>query len=135
MATHEHTLNVALGEILGDLRPHSWRVVSEEQGQLSGGGRPDILIEEASQWPVVIEAERTSHDSAEIDASGRLGRIVNETGKPIESAIALVYPQSVPDRSGPRTPWYQGPTDRDGSPPGRSTLITSAPKSANSFVQ
>ena len=99
MATHEHTLNVALGEILGDLRPHSWRVVSEEQGQLSGGGRPDILIEEASQWPVVIEAERTNHDSAEIDAGGRLGRIVNETGKPIESAIALVYPEAVLDLS------------------------------------
>ena len=99
MATHEHTLNVALGEILGELRPHSWRVVSEEQGQLSGGGRPDILIEEASQWPVVIEAERTSHDSAELDAGGRLGRVVNETGKPIESAIALVYPKAVLDLS------------------------------------
>ena len=99
MATHEHTLNVALGEVLGDLRPHSWRVVSEEQGQLSGGGRPDILIEEASQWPVVIEAERTNHDSAELDAGGRLGRIVNETGKPIESAIALVYPEAVLDLS------------------------------------
>lgn len=99
MATHEHTLNVALGEILGDLRPHSWRVVSEEQGQLIGGGRPDILIEEASQWPVVIEAERADHDSAELDARGRLGRIVNETGKPIESAIALVYPKAVLDFS------------------------------------
>ena len=97
MPTHEHTINVALGEVLGDLRPHSWRVVSEQQGQLSGGGRPDILIEEASQWPVVIEAERTNHDSAELDAQGRLERIVNETGKQIESAIALVYPASVLD--------------------------------------
>lgn len=100
MPTHEHTINVALGEVLGDLRPHSWRVVSEQQGQLSGGGRPDILIEEASQWPVVIEAERTNHDSAELDAQGRLERIVNETGKQIESAIALVYPASVLDLSG-----------------------------------
>ncbi len=60
VATHEHTINVALGEVLQQLRPHSWRVVSEEQGQLRGGGRPDILIEEASQWPVVIEAASAS---------------------------------------------------------------------------
>ncbi len=100
MATHEHTLNVALGEVLGDLRPHSWRVVSEQQGQLRGGGRPDILIEEASQWPVVIEAERANHDSAETEAGERLGRIVNETRKPVESAIALVYPSEVLDLDG-----------------------------------
>ena len=98
--THEHTINVALGEVLGDLRPHSWRVVSEQQGQLRGGGRPDILIEEASQWPVVIEAEKTDHDSAELDAKQRLGRIVNETRKPVESAIAVVYPPEMADVDG-----------------------------------
>ncbi len=98
--THEHTINVALGEVLGDLRPHSWRVVSEQQGQLRGGGRPDILIEEASQWPVVIEAEKTDHDSAELEAKQRLGRIVNETRKPVESAIAVVYPPEVADVDG-----------------------------------
>ena len=53
--THEHTLNVALGEVLGLLR-RSWKTRSEQTGQiLEGGGRPDILIEEASGWPVVIE--------------------------------------------------------------------------------
>ena len=100
MATHEHTINVALGEVLGDLRPHSWRVVSEQQGQLRGGGRPDILVEEASQWPVVIEAEKSDHDSAELEAKQRLGRIVNETRKPVESAIAVVYPPEVADVDG-----------------------------------
>ena len=102
MATHEHTINVALGEVLAGLRPHSWRVVSEQQGQLRGGGRPDILIEEASQWPVVIEAEKTDHDSAESEARERLGRIVNETRKPVESAIALVYPPEVAELDGPQ---------------------------------
>ena len=100
MTTHEHTINVALGEVLGDLRPHSWRVVSEQQGQLRGGGRPDILIEEASQWPVVIEAEKSDHDSAELEAQQRLGRIVNETRKPVESAIAVVYPPEVAEVDG-----------------------------------
>ncbi len=100
MATHESTLNVALGEVLGGLRPHSWRVHAEETRTFQDSlKRPDILIEEASQWPVVIEAERTSHPSAEQDARDRLGKIVNETGKPIESVIALVYPEAVLDMS------------------------------------
>ncbi len=100
MPTHEQTINVALGEVLQTLRPNSWRIVSEQLGQLRDGGRPDILIEEASQWPVVIEAERDNHPSAEQDARLRLGRVVNETGKRIESAIALVYPQSALDLNG-----------------------------------
>ena len=69
-ATHEHTINVALGEVLSNLR-RSWTTRSEQSGQvLKGGGRPDILIEEASGWPVVIEAERSNHLSAEDDAEG-----------------------------------------------------------------
>ena len=96
MATIESTINVALGEVLRGLRPQSWRVFAEETRTLRDSARrPDILIEEASQWPVVIEAERTNHPSAEQDARARLGQVVNETGKRIESAIALVYPESV----------------------------------------
>ena len=91
-ATHEHTLNVALGEVLGMLR-QSWRTRSEQTGQvLVGGGRPDILVEEASGWPVVIEAERSNYASAEEDAKARLGRVVANTGQQVETAIALVYP-------------------------------------------
>ncbi len=102
MATHESTLNVALGEVLGGLRPHSWRVHAEETRTLQDSlKRPDILIEEASQWQVVIEAERTSRPSAEQDARDRLGKIVNETGKPIEGVIALVYPSELWEIDGP----------------------------------
>ena len=90
--THEHTLNVALGEMLDRLR-QSWTTRSEQTGQvLIGGGRPDILVEEASGWPVVIEAERSNHSSAEDDAKARLGRTVANTRRTIETAIALVYP-------------------------------------------
>ena len=100
--THEHTLNVALGEVLQERRRHSWRVHAEETRSLQGSGkRADILIEEASQWPVVIEAEKSNHDSAEQDALARLGEIVNETGRRIESAIALVYPVELHELSGP----------------------------------
>ena len=94
-ATHEHTLNVALGEVLGMLR-RSWKTRSEQTGHvLVGGGRPDILVEEASGWPVVIEAERSNHASAEDDAKARLGRVVASTGREIETVIALVYPPIV----------------------------------------
>ena len=98
---HEQTLNDALGEAL-DLLRKSWRVRSEHIGQiLVGGGRPDILIEEASGWPVVIEAERSNHTDAEKDAQSRLGRVVAQTGREIETAIALVYPQEVHSLDGP----------------------------------
>ena len=101
MATHEHTLNVALGEVLRGLRPHSWHVHAEETRTLrKSSKRPDVLIEEAAQWPVAIEAERESYDGAEGDARARLGQVVNETRKPIESAIALVYPPEVLDIDG-----------------------------------
>ena len=93
--THEQTLNVALGEVLHGLR-HSWHARSEQIGNiLEGGGRPDILVEDASGWPVVIEAERADHASAERDATARLGKKVSESGKTIETAIALVYPDEL----------------------------------------
>ena len=91
-STHEQTVNVALGEVLGNLRK-SWRVDPEKTGGiLQGGGRPDVLIEEASGWPVVIEAELSDHAGAEKDAIERLGRTVASSGRSIETAVALVYP-------------------------------------------
>ena len=99
--THEHTLNIALGEVLSLLR-QSWTAISERTGQvLTGGGRPDILIEEASGWPVVIEAERSNHASAEDDAKARLGSQVAKTGRFVETAIALVYPSTLHSLDGP----------------------------------
>ena len=93
--THEQTLNVALGEVLDGLR-RSWSARAEQTGNiLDGGGRPDILVEDASGWPVVVEAERANHTSAEQDAIARLGRQVSHSGKTIETAIALVYPDEL----------------------------------------
>ena len=100
--THEQTLNVALGEVLDGLR-RSWRARAEQTGNvLDGGGRPDILVEDASGWPVVIEAERENHASAEQDAIARLGRTVSHSGKTIETAIALVYPDELTHLDGRR---------------------------------
>ena len=112
--THEHTLNVALGEVLGLLR-RSWKTRSEQTGQvLVEGGRPDILIEEASGWPVAIEAERSNHASAEDDAKARLGRTVANTGRQIETAIALVYPPSFHSLGRGRAPRFHRSDPRSG---------------------
>ena len=101
MPAREDTINVQLGEVLQELRPTSWRVLAEHQRTLRNtNARPDILIEEPAGWPVVIEAERENHASAETDARARLGVVVNETGRPIESAIALVYPAEVREQTG-----------------------------------
>ena len=98
---HEHTINDALGEVLASLR-RSWKTRTEQIGDvLVGSGRPDILIEEASGWPVVIEADRSDHASAEDDAIARLGRTVASTGRQIETAIALVYPADLHALEGP----------------------------------
>ncbi len=92
--THEQTVNDALGEVLRGLRqPDSWTVHSEATGGvLEGGGRPDVLVLEASGWPVVIEAELENRASAENDAVVRLGRKPADSAHHIETAIALVYP-------------------------------------------
>ena len=93
--THEQTVNDALGEVLSQLR-HSWTTRAEKTGQiLLGGGRPDVLIEEATGWPVPVEAKLSSCAGAEAAAIGRLGRTVAYTGRKIETSVALVYPQSV----------------------------------------
>ena len=100
--THEPTLNAALGEVLDRLR-RSWRARAEQTGNvLDGGGRPDVLVEDASGWPVVIEAERADHASAERDAIARLGRVVAGREFAIETAIALVYPDDLTYLDGAR---------------------------------
>lgn len=93
--THEQTINTALGEVLADFGS-DWRVRAERIGTIfSGGGRPDVLIEKPGDWPVVIEAEVGDHRQAEVEARARLGRDLVGNPRPIDFAIALVYPDSL----------------------------------------
>lgn len=93
--THEQTVNVALGEVLGQMRA-GWSVLDERTGNvLTGGGRPDILVLEPSGWPVVIEAELSNHRDAERDAIERLGKRPVGGDNDIETVIALVYPEAL----------------------------------------
>ena len=100
MATREDTINTALGEVLADLRK-GWTVRAEETGGvLKEGGRPDVLVLESASWPVVVEAERENHASAEQDAVARLGKHPVGNNFPVETAIALVYPPELHDVNG-----------------------------------
>ncbi len=100
MATREDTINIALGEVLADLRK-GWTVRAEETGGvLKEGGRPDVLVLESAGWPVVVEAERENHANAEQDAKARLRKHPADSDFPIETAIALVYPPELHDVNG-----------------------------------
>lgn len=98
--THEQTINTAMGEILSSL-VQSWNVRAEQIGKVfEDGGRPDILIEEPGGWPVVIEAEVGNHRQAENDAQARLGTYLVDSPKTIDSAVALVYSDSLRKHDG-----------------------------------
>ncbi len=92
----ESSANNALAEILRQMMPMC-RVYSEATRTIShqAGRRPDILVTAAGRAPVVIEAEYEPADEVEQDAAARLGRQVEGESRPIESAIALRYPETV----------------------------------------
>jgi hypothetical protein len=92
--THEQSINDALGEVLRGLS-RRWTVRSEKIGEFVGGGRPDILIETDSEWPVVLEAEVANHRQAEKEALSRIGRQLTNNVNPVETAIALVYSEEM----------------------------------------
>ena len=93
LSTHEQTVNVALGEVLREMR-RSWNVVADRRGKvLREGGYPDVLVLDAAGWPVVIEAKHHPHYAwAEDAATDRLGKRPVGGTYAIETAIALVYP-------------------------------------------
>ena len=93
--THEQTINTALGEVLQDLGRY-WTIRSEHVGRIfDEGGRPDILIEKADGWPIVVEAEVGNHRQAEIEAQSRLGNHLTASAEVINASVALVYPDAL----------------------------------------
>lgn len=98
--THEQTINAALGEVLHQFGGE-WTLRSENVGRIfEEGGRPDILVEKADGWPIVIEAEVGNYRQAEIEARSRLGNRLISTGNPIHASIALVYPEELRGHQG-----------------------------------
>ena len=92
----EPSANNALGALLGKMLPTS-SVRSENTQAIVGhpGLQPDILITAPGRSPVVVEAEYMPATNAEAEATGRLGLEVVNTGRLIESAIALRYPEDI----------------------------------------
>ena len=89
----EPSANNALGELLAKMLPGS--VVRSEHTQAivdHPGLQPDILVTAPGRSPVVLEAEYMPATNAEAEARSRLGLEVVDTGRRIESAIALRYP-------------------------------------------
>ena len=92
----EPSANNALGELLAKMLPGS--IVRSEHTQVivdHPGLRPDILVVAPGRSPVVLEAEYMPATSAEAEARSRLGFEVVATGRLIESAIALRYPEDL----------------------------------------
>ena len=92
----EPSTNNALGELLAKMLPGS--VVRSEHTQVivdHPGLQPDILVTAPGRSPVVLEAEFMPATNAEAEAKARLGLEVVATGRLIESAIALRYPEDI----------------------------------------
>ena len=99
----EPSANNALGGLLHGM-PSRRQVLSENTQTIAGnpGLRPDILITAAGCSPVVVESEYMPAAHAEAEAKSRLG-LEAVSGRVIEAAIALRYPEEVGDADDLRT--------------------------------
>ena len=93
---HEHTFNVALGEVL-QTRRGSWKncVATERNGGIEGGGRADNLIYPYDMQPVAVEAAFVGDPDIDGDAVSRLGKTETVNGREIMTVAALAIPESV----------------------------------------
>ena len=94
----EPSVNNAMESVLQSMLSRS-HVRSESTQAITGHPelRPDILIEDPGRAPVVIEAEYLPGATVEAEANSRLGLEVAASGRRIEAAIALRYPDEIGD--------------------------------------
>ena len=94
----EPSVNNAMESVLQGMLSRS-HVRSENTQTITGhpGLRPDILIEDPGRAPVVIEAEYMPGATVEAEAKSRLGLEVAASGRRIEAAISLLYPDEISD--------------------------------------
>ena len=92
----EPSVNNAMERVLQGMLSRS-HVRSENTRTITGypSLRPDILIEDQGRAPVVIEAEYIPGATVEAEAKSRLGLEVAASGRRIEAAIALRYPNEI----------------------------------------
>lgn len=97
MAITEPTVNNAIAKFLSRTKSQ-WRtsdVIKSENTEIfrDNAKRPDIIIAEANNPPVIIETEFFPASTVEKDAISRLGECIQTTGRPILSSVAIVIPQ------------------------------------------
>ncbi|MCY4438342.1 MAG: hypothetical protein OXE05_13555 [Chloroflexi bacterium] len=94
----EPSVNNAMESVLQGMLSRS-HVRAESTQTITGhsGRRPDIIIEDSGRAPVVIEAEYMPGATVEDEAKSRLGLEVAASGREIEAAIALRYPEEIAD--------------------------------------
>ena len=95
----ETAFNAELAGALRDRHPR-WggsAVLAEATGVFRGapGRRPDILVTGEDKTPVVIETEYDPANTVESDALGRLGAVIDETGRSVEAALAVRVPSEL----------------------------------------
>ena len=94
MPIHEHTLNVAISEILDGLRRH-WRVSGEETEILcEQGKRPDIVVWQDKHPVVLIENEYMPARNVEAEGRERLG-LKMTNGDTVHTVIVLRSPAAL----------------------------------------
>ncbi|MXW95678.1 MAG: hypothetical protein F4110_09565 [Acidimicrobiaceae bacterium] len=102
----ESAFNAEFAGALRDRHPR-WggsAVLAEATGVFRGAAsrRPDILLTGEVGAPVVIETEYEPARGVESDAAGRLGAIIDATGRAVASVLAVRVPLELRDSPGGR---------------------------------
>ena len=92
----EEITNAALASLLRPMLP-GYAVRSETTPTIAGspGRHPDILVTAPGSAPVILEAEYEPNANPEADALPRLGAAIIGEPRPVESVIALRYPEEL----------------------------------------
>ena len=79
-------------------------VLAEATGVFRGAAarQPDILVTGEGGAPVVIETEYNPARSVESDATGRLGAIIDASGRRVSAVLAVRVPLELRDAAGGR---------------------------------
>ena len=97
----ETAFNAELAGALRDRHPR-WggsAVIAEATGVFRGAAarQPDILVTGDGGMPVVIETEYDPARGVESDAVGRLGEVIDRTGRSVEAVLAVRVPTELRD--------------------------------------
>ena len=93
----EQALNIELGNQLAKMLSSFSKIEAERTKVLAKkpGKRPDISITGKGRAPVIIEAEFDPANNVENEAQERLKSRLKNQSLPVESVIALIYPQEL----------------------------------------